>query len=525
MNAPTSNGFLMGLDAGTSVVKAAIFDQAGNEMSRGARTVPIVNPEPHLAEEDMDLVWEAAAGAIQDALVNGSVRAEEILAVCATGQGDGSWMVGPDGKPAGPAILWTDGRTGDLLDQWYDSGAVAKQFPISGTGPYAGTTSALLRWRQDNEPALLAPGNTNLWCKDWVEYGLTGDLSTDPSDASLAGIDVRARTWSEDVFDILGIDQRTRDVLPALRNPTEQCGTVTRHAAGVTGLIEGTPVFKGQMDITASSLGVGVARPGDCMAVIGTAGIVTVATNDLSGDILPPDVGWVIPHGPDTWVRGLGMNCCTPNVDWFLREFGEPFRSEAAAQPGGQLFSYLDQKIAQTPIGSGGVIFHGYLAPGGERAPFVKPSARGSFNGLTGGHDRWHMLRAVYEGVAYGIRDCLDAIPTPVDTVRMAGGGANSPVWSQIFADVLNRRIIIPAGTEFGAKGAAIVGGVGLGIYDSYEAGADATVTITREYEPNPQRAELYTEFFEVYRSLRASTVEVWDQLQSATRKASAFVA
>lgn len=156
MNAPTSNGFLMGLDAGTSVVKAAIFDQAGNEMSRGARTVPIVNPQPHLAEEDMDLVWEAAAGAIQDALVNGSVRAEEILGVCATGQGDGSWMVGSDGKPAGPAILWTDGRTGDLLDQWYDSGAVAKQFPISGTGPYAGTTSALLRWRQDNEPSLLA---------------------------------------------------------------------------------------------------------------------------------------------------------------------------------------------------------------------------------------------------------------------------------------------------------------------------------------------------------------------------------
>ncbi|MET0862871.1 MAG: FGGY-family carbohydrate kinase [Nakamurella sp.] len=515
------DGYIVGIDAGTSVVKAAIFDLHGNEMSRGARNVPITNPEPHLAIENMDEVWVAATGAISEALVGSSIKADQILAISATGQGDGSWLIDKDGKPAGPAILWTDGRAGDIIDKWYTDGTVTKQFDITGAGPYAGTTSAVLKWRQEHQPEILAEGNTNLWCKDWVEYKLTGDASTDPSDASLAGIDVRKRAWSDDVLDIFGFNDATRAVLPKLRNPTEQCGSITAYAAGVTGLLEGTPVFKGQMDITASSLGVGVSRPGDCMAVVGTAGIVTVATDDLSGGFPPADVGWVIPHGPDTWIRALGMNNCTPNLDWYLREFGEPFRSEAAAQPNNPgLFDYLDARIKETPVGSLGVIFHGYLAPGGERAPFVKPSARGSFNGITGGHNRWHLLRAVYEGVAYGIRDCLDSIPGQVDTVRMAGGGANSAVWAQIFADVLGRRIIIPAGTEFGAKGAAIVAGVGVGAYESYGAGADATVNIVREYEPNLKNTDIYNDFFEVYRDLRISTLSSWDKLQAATRKA-----
>ena len=343
------DGYILGLDAGTSVVKAAIFDLQGNELSRGARSVPITNPEPHLAEEDMQEVWVAATEAISHALVNGSVRADQILGISATGQGDGSWLIDRDGKPRGPAILWTDGRAGDIVDAWNTDGSITRQFDVSGTGPYAGTTSALLRWRQENQPELL-DGAINLWCKDWIEYNLTGDASTDPSDASLAGIDAQNRRYSDKVFEAFGINEQTRAALPPLRNPTELCGNVTRHAAQVTGLREGTPVFKGQMDITASSLGVGVARPGDCMAVVGTAGIVTVATNDLSTGFQPPDVGWVIPHGPDTWIRALGMSNCTPNLDWYLREFGEPFREEAAAQaPEVGLFDFLDAGIKADP--------------------------------------------------------------------------------------------------------------------------------------------------------------------------------
>jgi sugar (pentulose or hexulose) kinase len=516
-------GYIIGLDAGTSVVKAAIFDENGNELSRGARNVPIHNPQPHLAEEDMNEVWIAATEAISQALVSSAVKAEEILAVSATGQGDGNWLIDADGRPAGPAILWTDGRAGEIIDTWYADGTISKQFDITGCGPYAGSACAVLRWRQDNEPEKLTDGAQNLWCKDWIEYNLTGDVSTDPSDPSLFGIDVRSRQWSPEACAVFGISEETQRVLPKLRAPTELCGTVTKHAAGVTGLREGTPVYKGQFDVTASSLGVGVARPGDCMAVIGTAGIVTVCTDTIGDRIEPRDVGWMIPHGPDTWIRGLGMSNCTPNLDWFLREFGDPFRREASAQPMNPgLFDYLDQLIDSVPVGSGGIIFHGYLAPGGERAPFVKPSARGMFNGITGSHERKHLLRAVYEGVALGIRDCLDAIPTKVETVRMAGGGANSHVWSQIFADVLGRRMIIPAGTEFGAKGAAIVAGVGLGMFGSYSDGTDHTVNIVREYEPDPAKTAIYDDLFGIYKDIRTAVMDSWDGLQEITRRAAA---
>jgi sugar (pentulose or hexulose) kinase len=514
--------FIMGLDAGTSVVKAAVFDLEGNELSRSARTVPIHNPQPHLAEEDMNQVWTAATEAIRESVAGVSAQPEEIIGLSVTAQGDGSWMIDAKGDPYDHAILWTDGRAGDIIDGWYADGTVSRGFPTTGGGPYAGSTCAVLKWRLENQPELVGSGATNLWCKDWVEYKLTGDKSSDPSDTSLFGIDVRTRDWSDSVLDTYGLSAG-RDLLPPLRAPTDICGEVTAEAAALTGLRAGLPVYKGQIDIAASSLGVGVARPGDCMAVIGTAGIVTVATDDIDSAFVPKDVGWTIPHGPETWIRALGMNCCTPNLDWYLREFGDPLRAEAASRGnGGSLFALLDEKIQQVPVGSGGVIFHGYLAPGGERAPFVKPSARGSFNGITGGHDRLHLLRAIYEGIAYGIRDCLDSIPVEVPTVRMAGGGANSQVWSQLFADVLGRQVVIPAGTEFGAKGAAISAGVGVGAYASYEEGVDSTVNIIREHDPVESRTRLYDEFFEVYKAIRETTESNWDRLQNATRKAAA---
>lgn len=218
----------------------------------------------------------------------------------------------------------------------------------------------------------------------------------------------------------------------------------------------------------------------------------------------------------------MGLSFCTPNLDWYLRELGGSFRREAEARTQGNLYEYLDQVVEQTPIGSNGLIFHGYLAPGGERAPFTKPDARGMFNGINNSHTRNDMLRAVYEGVALGIRDCLDAIPTEVNVVRMAGGGANSPVWAQIFADVLGRTIEVPAGTEFGAKGAAIAAAVGVGRYASYAEGAEHMVHVRRTYTPNPDNTAKYDKFFGVYKRIRLAMLDIWDDLADAVDYANA---
>ncbi len=513
------NHYLIGIDAGTSVIKAALFDLHGNEVSRGARNVPITNPTPIEAEEDMMDVWYAAVGALNECLTGSGVEAQDIIALALTGQGDGSWLIDKDGNPAGPAILWTDGRAGPKLMEWIADGTISKQFKHSGNGPYAGTTSMVMRWRQDNQRELLE-GATNMWCKDWIGYKLTGVAATDPSDPGLSVVDVATREYSDEVFEAYGMTD-VKPVMAKIIAPTDLLGNITAEVAGITGLREGLPVYKGQMDITASSLGVGVVDPGDCMAVVGTAGIVTVATDDPANAIDPPDVGWMIPHTDKTSIRSMGMSFCTPNLDWFLREYGSSFRDEAAAQTEGNLYEYLDKAVQSVPAGSRGVIYHGYLAPGGERAPFIQPDARGSFSGINNVHTRFDMLRAVYEGVCYGIRDCLDAIPIEVKVVRMAGGGANSPVWAQMFADVLGRTIIVPSGTEFGAKGAAIVAGIGSGEFESYHQAVQETVHMVREYTPDPEKTKVYDKFFPVYKKIRMAMFDIWPELAAAVRETS----
>ena len=272
------DGYILGFDAGTSVVKAAIFDLHGNELNRGARSVPITNPEPHLAEEDMNEVWVAATEAISQAL-HGRLRPRgrdprgSAPPARATAAGSSTATA----SRSAPHMLWTDGRAGEIVDSWNTDGSITRQFDVSGTGPYAGT--------HRGAAALAAgqPGRAARRRHEPVVQGLDrvqphwrrvdGPVGRQPVRASTP----RNRTYSDQVFEAFGINDKTRATLPKLRNPTEQCGTVTKHAAGVTGLREGTPVFKGQMDITASSLGVGVARPGDCMAVVGTAGIVTLS--------------------------------------------------------------------------------------------------------------------------------------------------------------------------------------------------------------------------------------------------------
>lgn len=505
--------YIMGIDAGTSVVKAVIFDIHGHQVERAAETVPILSPKPNYAEEDMDQVWQAGANAILNAIVNARIKPEEIKAVGITGQGDGTWMIDSSGEPISHSYLWNDGRAGEIVSGWDQDGTTKEGFKLTGHGPYAGSTSALLRWRLENENIEDA---TLMWCKDWINFKLTGERATDPTDAALSIVDARKRTFSDEVLAAYGIEG-AKPWLPNMRQPGDLVGKVTQSAAKATGLCEGTPVHMGMVDFVASTLGVGVAKPGECMAVVGTAGIVTVVTDDIEAALTSEEaVGWTLPYLTNTWVRSMGLNSATPNLDWFMREYGDRFRM-ASVDLEMNVYEFLDARIGQVPIGSNGVLYHPYTAPGGERAPFIKPTARASFTGISANTKRLEMLRAVYEGVTYGMRDCLSSIPIEVTAVRASGGGVNSPVWSQIMSDCYGLPVEIPGGTEFGAKGAAILAGVGAGIYSSLDEALDETIVILRSYEPDMAKHEIYTEFFDVYRRHRKALLGIWDDLAKAT--------
>lgn len=507
--------FLLGIDAGTSVVKCSIMDLEGNELGTANRKVPINTPNPNWAEQDMDKVWQGVTEIILEALAKTSVKADEVIGIGVTGQGDGSWLVDKEGRPVGPAILWTDGRAGEIVNRWLREGVVDKAYDITGTGPYAGSTNAILRWRVENQQDLLKQAYKNIWCMDWVEYKLTGRLCTDESNPSLFGLDIRRRTYSDEMLELYGLTS-IKHLLPEIVQSTEIVGYVTKEAAELTGLKEGTPVVKGMFDVVACATGVGAVNSGDACSIMGTTCFNEAVFAEPAFE--PRNVGMSICHGvPGLWLKAMGVNYGTPNLDWFLREFGTPYHAEAEKR-GVSVFRVLDEVISGIAVGSDGVIYSPYLCPGGERAPFVKPEARAQFFGLTEEHTRDHMLRAVYEGVALAMRDCYEAIPGEVTNVHLSGGGAKSDVWCQILADVTGKVMRIPAGTEFGAKGVAIFAGVAVGEFKDINDAVAKTVRFEREFYPKEENTRKYDELFKVYRKLRDDVFETWDLLAAARK-------
>jgi sugar (pentulose or hexulose) kinase len=223
----------------------------------------------------------------------------------------------------------------------------------------------------------------------------------------------------------------------------------------------------------------------------------------------PHLVGATLCHGvKERWLRTMTALTATPNLDWFIRELAADL---AAKHAGPKLHTQLDLMVAKTPAGAKGVMFHPYLSPAGERSPFVQPAARGSFTGLSLEHTRAHLLRAVYEGVAFAMRDCYQHMPVAPKSIVLSGDVSSSPVWCQILADCLGQTVSVPAGSAFGAKGAAINVGVATGFYPSVRDGVKQSVHLRRHYRPKPPRAGRYAELYPIFRETAARQSELWD--------------
>jgi sugar (pentulose or hexulose) kinase len=500
---------LLGVDIGTSLIKAVVFDPDGLELAAGECKVAVASPQRGWAEQDMDAVWTGAGEAIRAAVAALAHGAASIAAVGVTGQGDGAWMIDAVGRPVGPAPLWSDGRAHDIIERWASEGVLHAAFGTNGTVLWPGSQASLLAWLETFEPERIERMATVFCAKDWVRYRLTGEIATDVTDGSIPFMDLATRSYDDAQLERLGL-AHLRDRLPPVLAPHDIAGVVTRAAAEATGLVAGTKVVAGMLDGPASALGVGAVAAGQAMTILGTTALVGLVLGEAVFE--PEDVGATVCHAPDRrWLRVLGTMAGTPNLDWYLRTIGRSYGVEAVDLDQ-SVYGLLEASILASPPGAGGVVFHPFLL--GERAPFLDPGARGGLFGLTADTTRDDITRAVYEGVSFAIRHCFDAINARVDEVRLSGGGARSGIWSQMLADVTGSVMTVPAGSQFGAQGAAIAAGVGIGTYGSYEEAVKRCVRVERRYEPDPTSRRVYDERFAVYRDLIGGLRPYWPRLR-----------
>ncbi|AGB37090.1 pentulose/hexulose kinase [Natronococcus occultus SP4] len=492
---------LIGIDAGTTAIKTAAFETDGTELVHSSRENPVTKPNPDWAEQDMDLLWAHTTETIKET-VRSIPESSKIAAVAVTGQGGGCWLVDEEGSPVRNAIIWNDGRASDIVNNWRKNNIYDDLFERFGYGVFSGLALPILKWIENNEPETLKTANTLLGCKDWIRYNLTGELASEPTELSLINYDPVTEEFVSKLPKGITLPS-LEDLLPSIKSPTAIAGKVTPSAAAKTELPEGTPVVTGVVDVAASAFGSGALTPGDCSVVAGTT--LQIQNILQSPNKSPPPVGYTLALGINGMgLRAMGAMTGTPNLDWVRKTIA-----------GGESFETVESLARSAPIGSEGVIYHPYLSTAGEKAPFVDPNARAGFTGLNPSHDRSHLLRAVYEGLSLSLRDCSEKLPDKTNQIRLCGGGARSTLLCETFADCLNTEVIIPAGIEMGAKGAAILAATANGFYENIEIAASEMIGIDKIYRPNSGHTHQYDALYETYTEITAALEKPWQQRAS----------
>lgn len=453
----------VGIDVGTSMVKAAAFDATGRELAVASRPVEL-SLHGGVVEQDMEEVYGAVVAVLGE--VTGRVP-EPVELAGLTGQGDGVWLVDGEGRPVRPAASWMDGRAHGLVDRWLADGTFETVFRRTGSAMFPGCPGPLLAWLDRHEPKTLDAAKAALYCKDMVFQRLTGaGPATDVSDASMPFLDPRTRTYDNRVVELLGLAHR-RGLLAPVSDPV-----ATAEARG-EGLPSGTRVANGPYDLPACALGAGVTSPGDGLLIVGTclASLVATTELDLAGE---PAGLYISTDRPGHWLRAMPAMVGTAALDWVLSTTG--VRHDE-----------VDGLLAGTPPGAHGVRVLPYFAPSGERAPFVEPRLRAELTGVSLESTRGDLVRATCEGIGYAARHCLEAAGL-TGSLAVCGGGTRSSAWMRLLADVLGRPLRVVEG-EVGARGAV------LAAAERYGVGLDAVAWTkpTAVVEPDPDRAAFYT--------------------------------
>ena len=491
--------YYLGLDIGTSGTKALLITETGRVVASDTQEYPLYTPRPQWAEQDPKDWWEAVKTTTKNVLAKAGVQGEEVAGVGLSGQMHGSVFLDKDNNVLRPALLWCDQRTQAECD-WITAQVGRENLVKHISNPIlTGFTAPKIVWLRNNERETYDKVVKVLLPKDYIRFLLTGVHATEVSDASgTALLDVANRRWSQEVLDAAGIP---RSFMPECAESIEITGHIHAEAAALTGLAVGTPVAGGGGDNAAGAVGSGIVETGSVFSTVGTSGVVFAHSDAPATD--PKLRVHTFCHAvPGKWHTMGVMLSAGGSLRWLADTFFQP-EGVVARTTGDDRYNLMASGAASVPVGSEGLIFLPYLT--GERTPYPDANARGTFFGITLRHGRQHFVRSVMEGVGFALNDTFQIfaeIGVPVRQVRASGGGARSPLWRQIQADITGHPHITLASDEGPAFGAALLAAVGTGVYSSVEAACRATVQTVAEILPDPSAHAEYEKYYAVYRAL-----------------------
>jgi xylulokinase len=513
--------YLLGIDVSTTATKALVIDEKGTVVAIASDEYTFETPRPLWAEQNPADWWRACVNVVRAVLQK--VNARDIAGIGLTGQMHGLVLMDADGTVLRPCIMWNDQRTAAQCAEITERvGGTTQLLQLIGNPVLPGFTAPKILWVRENEPQVYARAAHVLLPKDYLRYKLTGAYATEVSDASgTALLDVAKRNWSGELLKAIDVP---RAWLPEVYESPVVSAKISAEAAHVTGLSEGTPVVGGGGDQAAQAVGTGIVQEGIVSATLGTSGVVFASSDTYR--LEPNGLLHAFCHAvPGKWHLMGVMLSAAGSFRWFRDALGQQELERAKAELR-EVYDILCDEAANAAAGCEGLIFLPYLT--GERTPYPDPEARGVYFGITLRHGKPEMVRAVLEGVAYGLRDSLElmrALGLNISQVRASGGGARSALWRQILADIFNSEIALvnwnpEAGfhTEGATYGAALLAGVGAGMYSSVEHACAQTIHITDSVTQGKD-VRVYEDYYQVYRSLYPALKDKFKQDAKVTAK------
>ncbi len=491
--------YLIGIDLGTSGTKTVLFTEEGKPVVSATKEYSLYQPFNGWAEQDADDWVDAAFVTLKSVIEQSGVSPEDIVSLGISGQMHGLVIMDEAGKPLRRCIIWADQRTGAECEEITRRVGAKRLIEITANPALTGFTASKILWVRNHEPEIYAKCRHILLPKDYLRYRLTGEFATEVSDASgMQVLDVPGRCWSSEVLDALEIDP---NFLGKVYESPEVTGTISKEASALTGLSEKTLVVGGAGDNAAAAVGMGVVEDGRAFTTIGTSGVVFAHTDALSIDSRGR-VHTFCSAVPGTWhVMGVEQ-AAGLSLKWFRDTFCQA-EIEAAGAMGVDPYVLMNDAIRKSPMGANRLFYLPYLM--GERTPHLDPDCRGAFIGLSAMHTRRDLMRAVMEGATYALKDSLSVLSemgVAPNEMLACGGGAKSPLWRQMLADVFAMPVRMTLSSEGAALGVAILAAVGAGIYPDVRTACHQMVGYGAAQAPSADAVAFYAKGYALYRTL-----------------------